>query len=65
MAQQPEAATQPYFYECFFDICQKKIPFGPKYREWAAEMRELMENGKEIYYLGRRRSERPRDSAVG
>ena len=48
-----EAAKEPHFYECFFGMCQKKIPFGLEYGQWAARMRELMENGKEIYYLGR------------
>ncbi len=47
-----EAATQPYFYECFFTMSQKKIPVGPKYGDWAAATRGLMAEGKEIYFLG-------------
>lgn len=47
-----DASHERYFYECFFQMCQKKIPFGPDYATWAAEMAEKMESGREIYYLG-------------
>lgn len=48
-----EAATQPYFYECFFSMCQKRVPYGPRYRQWAEETRRAMNDGKELYFLGR------------
>jgi hypothetical protein len=48
-----DAADQPYFFECFFDMCQKTIPFGPEYPDWAERTRRAMDEGKEIYYLGR------------
>ncbi|MDQ6714118.1 MAG: hypothetical protein M3Z28_13160 [Candidatus Dormibacteraeota bacterium] len=47
-----EAAGARYFYECFFQMCQKTIPFGDAYRPWAAQMLEQLEQGREIYYLG-------------
>jgi hypothetical protein len=47
-----EAATQPYFFEYFFAMCQKKIPFGPKYGQWADRTRKLMEDGKEMCFPG-------------
>jgi hypothetical protein len=48
-----DAAGQPYFFECFFAMCQKKIPFGPGYADWAKKTQHAMNAGKEIYYLGR------------
>jgi hypothetical protein len=48
-----EAAQEPFFYEYFFSMCQKKIPFGNEYHQWRKEMDEKMRNGKELYYLGR------------
>jgi hypothetical protein len=47
-----EAADQPYFFECFFAMCQKKIPFGTKYAQWAEKTKRAMNAGKEIFYLG-------------
>jgi len=47
-----EAAGARYFYECFFEMCQKPIRFGDGYRQWAAEMLEQLKEGREIYYLG-------------
>ncbi|HLU08566.1 MAG TPA: hypothetical protein VK003_02790 [Oceanobacillus sp.] len=48
-----EASNEPYFYEYFFAMCQKKIPFGEEYHQWRKEMDEKMRSGKELYYLGR------------
>jgi hypothetical protein len=47
-----EAAGARYFYECFFQMCQKPIPFGDAYGPWAAQMLEQLKQGREIYYLG-------------
>ena len=47
-----EAARQPYFYECFFDICQRPIPFGASYADWVRERATRMAEGKEIWFLG-------------
>jgi hypothetical protein len=47
-----EAAAQPYFYECFFSMCQKVRSRDRDYDEWAEQTRQLMAQGKEIYYLG-------------
>lgn len=47
-----EASREPYFYECFFMICQQKIPFGDGYDKWKKEMDKKMNNGKELYLLG-------------
>ncbi|SRR5258706_3388440 len=48
-----EAAHEPYFYECFFLMCQKPIPFGNQYDVWKTEMGRKMRSGKELYYLGK------------
>jgi len=50
-----DAAHEPYFYECFFEMCQQKIPFGDNYSEWKSEMDEEMRDGRELFYLGRNR----------
>jgi hypothetical protein len=47
------AAGERYFYEYFFKMTQKKIPFGPEYSAWAAEVADKIRSGREIYYLGR------------
>lgn len=47
-----EAAHEPYFFEAFFKMCQKTIPFGDHYDVWRTEMNEKMQAGKELYYLG-------------
>ncbi len=51
-----EAAGEPAFYECFFSMCQVRIPFGPKYGQWKVKMNKRMGKGKELWYLGRRES---------
>ena len=48
-----EAAQEPFFYEYFFSMCQKKIPFGNEHHQWRQEMDGKMRSGKELYYLGR------------
>ena len=47
-----DAAQEAGFYECFFSMCQKRIPFGEKtYPKWRSEIDGKMRAGKEIYYL--------------
>ena len=46
------AAGAKYFFEAFFAMCQKRVPFGPGYEEWAIAIRAQVETGREIYYLG-------------
>src|SRR5687768_3255609 len=48
-----EAARESHFYECYFGMCQAKIPFGKKYWKWRKKMDKQMRRGKEIWYLGR------------
>jgi hypothetical protein len=48
-----EAAKEPYFYECYFSMCQAKRPNGKKYDKWQRKIDELMRRGKQIWYLGR------------
>jgi hypothetical protein len=49
-----KAKNEPYFYECFFEMCQEIIPFGKNtYEQWRKEMNSKMQVGKEIYYLGK------------
>lgn len=47
-----EASHEPFFYEVFFSMCQKPIPFGEQYTSWRAEMNRRMQLGDEIYFLG-------------
>jgi hypothetical protein len=47
-----DASRGPYFYEGLFEFAQRRIPFGKDYEKWAAEMREQLKQGKELYYLG-------------
>jgi len=49
-----EAADEPYFFESFFKMCQRPIPYGPGYKKWAADILERLHAGKELHYLGRR-----------
>ncbi len=47
-----EASNEAGFYECFFSMCQEKIPFGKTtYPKWRARMDKKMKMGKELYYL--------------
>lgn len=47
-----EASKAKYFYENFFLMCQKKIPFGSRYANWKKEICRKIKAGKEIYFLG-------------
>ena len=47
-----EASGARYFYENFFQMCQKPIPFGESYPQWASQMLGELKQGREIYYLG-------------
>ena len=48
-----EAADQPDFYEALLTFAQKPIPYGQGYDEWRRERAKAMEEGREIYFLGR------------
>jgi hypothetical protein len=47
-----EAREAPYFYECFFELCQRPIPFGDGYEEWRQERDERLRGGREISFAG-------------
>lgn len=48
-----EAAGAPWFYEYFFDFCQRPIPLGPKkYKKWRKRMKRRMEAGREMAFIG-------------
>jgi hypothetical protein len=46
------ATDAPYFYEAYFAMSQKVIPFGPQYTTWERKMREAIDRGEEIYPVG-------------
>jgi hypothetical protein len=48
-----EAAHTALFYEGFFSFCQTRIPYGPDYQNWRQTMHERMQQGKELYFLGK------------
>jgi hypothetical protein len=48
-----DAAGEPYFYEALFAFGQKPIPFGEGYAGWRESMDRAMQEGREIYFLGR------------
>lgn len=46
-----EGSNEGGFYEMFFKMSQKKIPFGvDTYEPWRHEMDLLMRQGKELYH---------------
>ena len=47
-----EASQERYFYECFFEMCQKKIPYRDNYESWRRKMDKRMRQGYEISYCG-------------
>lgn len=47
-----EASGARYFYESLFQMSQKLIPYGARYKKWAQEMLAELKKGNEIYYLG-------------
>ncbi len=48
-----EASSHKYFFESFFKMSQKKIPFGKKYNLWRKSIRKKILRGKEIYFVGK------------
>ena len=46
------AKNETYFFECYFQMCQRPIPFGPGYEQWRSEIDRMMRAGEEIYFLG-------------
>ena len=51
-----EARDERYFFEALLAFGQQQIPYGDSYAAWRAETQEAMENGRELYYLGRWRT---------
>jgi hypothetical protein len=48
-----EASNAPYFYECFFTMCQTLIPLGQQtYEPWRQKMNDEMQKGRQLWYLG-------------
>lgn len=47
-----EASRARYFYECFFQMCQKPIPFGHTYEEWRKATLAELRQGRELYFAG-------------
>jgi hypothetical protein len=48
-----EAARQPYFYECFFEMAQRRIPSGKGFAAWKRAVDRRMRRGMELYFLGK------------
>ena len=46
------AMSAPYFFEYFFQMSQKPIPYGPGYKKWRRKIAEKMDRGKEMWWLG-------------
>jgi hypothetical protein len=46
------AASAPYFLECFFQMCQRPIPYGPDYDSWRERVAAEQEEGKALWFLG-------------
>lgn len=47
------AIDTPGFWDAFFDMCQRRIPFGNRrYERWRKKIAERQGQGKEIWYLG-------------
>jgi hypothetical protein len=51
-----EASATPYFFEALIHFSQRPIPFGAGYETWAEQKRDAIQRGKEIYFLGTRRT---------
>jgi hypothetical protein len=47
-----EAAHAPYFFESFFRLCQRRVPYGGAYEEWREQMLGELQSGRELHYLG-------------
>jgi hypothetical protein len=48
-----EASQEPYLFEALVSFASRPIPFGPKYEDWRREKAAEMEEGQDLYYLGR------------
>jgi hypothetical protein len=47
------AVDTPGFWDAFFDMCQRRIPFGKRtYPRWRNRIAQRQDEGKEIWYLG-------------
>ena len=46
-----EASEEIYFYESFFEMAQKRIPFGKKYKNWCNAINKKIMEGKEVYLV--------------
>jgi len=46
------ASAAPLFYEALVWFAQKPIPFGEGYESWQRKVDSLMQDGKEIYFVG-------------
>lgn len=46
-----EARDAPYFFECYFDMCRE--PEAEDWEAWRAEVDRAMQEGSEIYFLGK------------
>ena len=53
------AVSAPYFRECFFQMCQRPIPYGSGYEPWRERIAAEQEEGKSLWYLGHDRGEQP------
>lgn len=47
-----EASKEPWFFESFFGMAQRQIPFGPGYGDWKKKTRRRMREGRDIWFLG-------------
>ena len=47
-----DVASYPYFFEKLVFFAWKPIPFGKRYKSWAFKMKRAISSGKEIYFLG-------------
>jgi hypothetical protein len=45
------ALQAPEFFECFFEMCQVKIPTGDDYEAWRMSMDAAMQRGEQFRYL--------------
>ncbi len=48
-----EASGQPYFYEAFFALLQRRATYGTDVAAWRSEALERMRAGKDFHFLGR------------
>ena len=46
------ATAAPMFYEVYFGMCQRPIPFGKGYDKWRKKIDKRMRQGLEISFLG-------------